>query len=63
MIGLSITFVVRRGVSVTGRACQLWAGLASLVHSPRRKPTTDDGTVAVRWNQRHCSSLRVTSRR
>jgi hypothetical protein len=57
MIGLSITFVVRRG------AGQLWAGLASLVHSPRRKPTTDDGTVAARWNQRHCSSLRVTSRR
>ena len=42
MIGLSITFVVRRGVG------QLWAGPASLVHSPRRKPTTDDGTVAVR---------------
>jgi len=57
MIGLSITFVVRRG------AGQLRAGLASLVHSPRRKPTTDDGTVAARWNQRHCSSLRVTSRR
>ena len=40
MIGLSIKFVVRRGVG------QLWAGLASLVDSPRRKPTTDDGTVA-----------------
>jgi hypothetical protein len=24
--------------------------LPALVHSPRRKPTTDDGTVAVRWN-------------
>ena len=27
-----------------------WAGLASLVHSPRHKPTTDDGTAVVRWN-------------
>jgi hypothetical protein len=57
MTGLSITFVVRRGVG------QLWAGLVSLVHSPRREPTTGDGTVAVRWNERHCSSLRVASRR
>ena len=44
MVRFSITFVVKRGVG------QLWAGLASLARSPRRKPATDDGTVAVSWN-------------